>query len=108
MVMCSNFREAASEGARTGVRTALQEPEPEPLLNFCLLGTSPHPQSCLERHLALGFLLPEASPKSSGIELFCSAFLWTSETNLILCALSRVWDPGFLRREEPDQCINTS
>lgn len=35
-------------------------------------------------------------------------FLWTSETNLIVCALSRVWDPGFLRREETDQCINAS
>lgn len=35
-------------------------------------------------------------------------FLWTSETNLISHALSRVWHLGFLRREEPDQCINAS
>lgn len=48
--------------------------------------------------LALGSLIPGLSPRSSPIELFCYVFLRTSETNLIVCALSRVWDPRFLRK----------
>lgn len=79
---------------------ALEEPEYGPLI-LCILGamlSPPQCQFCLGRHLALSSLIPGISRRNSPIELFCYVFLWTSETNLILCALSRAWDPGFLRK----------